>query len=139
MITLLRRYWNDLVSYDGGFALLMMDGLLAVPLIMAAFFYPLQVLAFVVVVAVVSWRDTRATSSGGSVTRLISDYSTAGRRSYCRGRRRGVRHRGINPAGCVPLINASGSPESRSQRRCCRALRTLGAHCGRHARRCTRA
>ena len=34
MITLLRRYWNDLVSYDGGFALLMMDGLLAVPLIM---------------------------------------------------------------------------------------------------------
>ena len=54
MITLLRRYWNDLVSYDGGFALLMMDGLLAVPLIMAAFFYPLQVLAFVVVLAVVS-------------------------------------------------------------------------------------
>ena len=44
MITLLRRYWNDLVSYDGGFALLMMDGLLAVPLIMAAFFYPVQVL-----------------------------------------------------------------------------------------------
>jgi len=54
MITLLRRYWNDLVSYDGGFALLMMDALLAVPLIMAAFFYPLQVLALVVVLAVVS-------------------------------------------------------------------------------------
>ena len=54
MITLLRRYWNDLVSYDGGFALLMMDGLLAVPLIMAAFLYPLQVLAFVVVLAVIS-------------------------------------------------------------------------------------
>ena len=25
MITLVRRYWNDLVSYDGGLALLMMD------------------------------------------------------------------------------------------------------------------
>jgi len=54
MITFVRRYWNDLVSYDGGFALLMMDGLLVVPLIMAAFFYPLQVLALVVVLAVVS-------------------------------------------------------------------------------------
>jgi hypothetical protein len=54
MITLLRRHWNELVSYDGGFSLLMMDGLLAVPLIMAAFFYPLQALAFVVVLAVVS-------------------------------------------------------------------------------------
>jgi hypothetical protein len=54
MISLLRRYWNELVSYDGGMSLLMMDALLAVPLIMAAFFYPLQVLAFVVVVAVVS-------------------------------------------------------------------------------------
>ena len=54
MISLLRRYWNELVSYDGGMSLLMMDALLAVPLIMAAFFYPLQVLAFIVVVAVVS-------------------------------------------------------------------------------------
>ena len=54
MISLIRRYWNELVSYDGGMSLLMMDALLAVPLIMAAFFYPLQVLAFIVVVAVVS-------------------------------------------------------------------------------------
>ena len=54
MISLIRRYWNELVSYDGGLSLLMMDALLAVPLIMAAFFYPLEVLAFVVVVAVVS-------------------------------------------------------------------------------------
>ncbi len=54
MITLLRRYWNDLVSHEGGFALVMMDGLLAVPLIFAAFFYPLQVLAFVAILAVVS-------------------------------------------------------------------------------------
>jgi hypothetical protein len=43
MISRRRRYWNELVSFDGGLSLLMMDGLLAVPLIMAAFFYPLQV------------------------------------------------------------------------------------------------
>jgi hypothetical protein len=54
MITLLRRYWNELVSYEGGFALVMLDGLLAVPLIFAAFFYPLQVLAIVVGLVVVS-------------------------------------------------------------------------------------
>jgi hypothetical protein len=54
MLTLLRRYWNELVSYDGGFTLLMMDGLLAVPLMMAAFFYPLEVLAIVAVLAVVT-------------------------------------------------------------------------------------
>jgi hypothetical protein len=54
MISLLRRYWNELVSYDGGFALLMMDGLLVVPLIMAAFFYPLQVLAVLAALAAVS-------------------------------------------------------------------------------------
>jgi hypothetical protein len=44
VFTLLRRYWSDLVSYDGGMSLLLMDGLLLVPLIMAAFFYPIQVL-----------------------------------------------------------------------------------------------
>jgi hypothetical protein len=54
MLALLRRYWNELVSYDGGLSLLMMDALLAVPLIMAAFFYPLQVLSVLVVIAVVS-------------------------------------------------------------------------------------
>jgi hypothetical protein len=54
MITLLRRYWNDLVSYEG-LALVMMNGLLAIPLIFAAFFYPLQVLAFVVILAVISF------------------------------------------------------------------------------------
>jgi hypothetical protein len=54
MISLVRRYWNDLVSYDGGMSLLMMDGLLLVPLIMAAFFYPLQVLILVVALLAVS-------------------------------------------------------------------------------------
>jgi hypothetical protein len=47
VITRVRRYWNDLVSYDGGMSLLLMDGLLLVPLVMAAFFYPIQVLIFV--------------------------------------------------------------------------------------------
>ena len=54
MIALLRRYWNELVSYEGGMSLVMMNGLVAVPLILAAFFYPFQVLALVVVLAVVS-------------------------------------------------------------------------------------
>lgn len=54
MISLLRRYWNQLVSYEGGMSLVMMNGLVAVPLILAAFFYPFQVLALVVVLAVVS-------------------------------------------------------------------------------------
>jgi hypothetical protein len=54
MIKLLRRYWDDLVSYDGGMSLLMMDGLLLVPLIMAAFFYPVPVLIAVGVLLVVT-------------------------------------------------------------------------------------
>ena len=54
MISLLRLYWNELVGSDGGLSLLLLDGLLALPLIMAAFFYPLQALAVVVVLAVVS-------------------------------------------------------------------------------------
>jgi len=47
VLTLLRRYWGELVSYDGGMSLLLMDGLLLVPLIMAAFFYPIPVLVSV--------------------------------------------------------------------------------------------
>ena len=65
MFTLLRRYWSEMVSYDGGMSLLLMDGLLLVPLIMAAFFYPIQVLIgvgavllvlFVMFEGVVLWR-----------------------------------------------------------------------------------
>ena len=65
MFTLLRRYWSELVSTDGGMSLLLMDGLLLVPLIMAAFFYPFEVLmgigaALVLTVAIyegiVIWR-----------------------------------------------------------------------------------
>jgi uncharacterized membrane protein YfcA len=43
MVALFRRYWDGLVSYDGGVAILMMDALLIIPLIMAAFFYPVEV------------------------------------------------------------------------------------------------
>lgn len=42
MISLFRRHWDDLVSYDGGLSLLWMDGLLLIPIIMAAFFYPVE-------------------------------------------------------------------------------------------------
>ena len=44
MLALLRRYWDDRVSYEGGMSLLYMDGLLLIPLAMAAFFYPLEAL-----------------------------------------------------------------------------------------------
>jgi len=54
MITLLRRYWNELVSYDGGLSLVMLDGLLLIPLIFAAFFYPVEVLSGVGIVAALS-------------------------------------------------------------------------------------
>jgi hypothetical protein len=40
----LRNLWAERVSYDGGLSLLWMDGLLLIPLIMAAFFYPVEAL-----------------------------------------------------------------------------------------------
>lgn len=70
MFTLLRRYWGEMVSYDGGMSLLLMDGLLLIPIIFAAFFYPIQVLvgvgAVLVLTAaayegVVLWRKHHAT------------------------------------------------------------------------------
>jgi hypothetical protein len=54
LLTLLRRYWSEHVSYEGGVSLLYIDGLLLIPVIFAAFFYPLQVLAGVGVVLVVA-------------------------------------------------------------------------------------
>ena len=44
MLALLRRYWDERVSYEGGMALLWMDGLLLIPFMMAAFFYPWEAL-----------------------------------------------------------------------------------------------
>ncbi len=43
-------YLDDLVSTEGGLWLLMMDALLFVPLVMAAFFYPVEVLTLTGVV-----------------------------------------------------------------------------------------
>ena len=60
-----RRCWQDNVSYEGGLALVWMDGLLLVPFVMAAFFYPLEaligagaliLLSFVVYESCVIWR-----------------------------------------------------------------------------------
>ena len=44
MLSWLRNLWTERVSYEGGLSLLWMDGLLLIPLIMAAFFYPLEAL-----------------------------------------------------------------------------------------------
>ena len=42
MFSWMRRCWQDNVSYEGGLSLMWMDGLLLIPLIMAAFFYPVE-------------------------------------------------------------------------------------------------
>ena len=44
MLSWLRTCWTERVSYEGGLSLLWMDGLLLIPLIMAAFFYPVEAL-----------------------------------------------------------------------------------------------
>jgi hypothetical protein len=61
----LRKLWDERVSYEGGLSLLWMDGLLLIPLMMAAFFYPvgaliaagaLLVVTFLVYEGVVVWK-----------------------------------------------------------------------------------
>ncbi len=54
MFAFFRGYWNEFISSEGGFSLLLMDGLLLVPLIMAGFFYPVQVLIAVGVIVVLT-------------------------------------------------------------------------------------
>ena len=44
MFSWMRRCWQDNVSYEGGLSLIWMDGLLLIPFVMAAFFYPLAAL-----------------------------------------------------------------------------------------------
>ena len=44
MFSWMRRCWQDNVSYEGGLSLLWMDGLLLIPFVMAAFFYPMEAL-----------------------------------------------------------------------------------------------
>ena len=55
MLSWMRRCWRDNVSYEGGFSLLWMDGLLLIPLIMVAFFYPVQALIAAGVLLLVSF------------------------------------------------------------------------------------
>ncbi len=54
MLSWLRHQWTERVSYEGGLSLLWMVGLLLIPLIMAAFFYPLQALLTAAAVLLVS-------------------------------------------------------------------------------------
>ena len=65
MLSWLRTCWTERVSYEGGLSLLWMDGLLLIPLIMAAFFYPVEamiaagallVVTFVVYEGCVLWK-----------------------------------------------------------------------------------
>ena len=65
MISWLRSLWTDRVSYDGGLSLIWMDGLLLIPLVMAAFFYPMEaligaaallVVTFLIYEGVVFWK-----------------------------------------------------------------------------------
>jgi hypothetical protein len=53
MVELLRRYWDEFVTYDGGLSLVMLAGVLLIPLLFALFFYPLEVLGIVGVALVV--------------------------------------------------------------------------------------
>jgi len=55
VLSWLRNLWTERVSYEGGLSLLWMDGLLLIPLIMAAFFYPLEALMAAVVLLFVSF------------------------------------------------------------------------------------
>jgi hypothetical protein len=43
MVEFFRGQWKDLVGMVDGFSILLMEGLLIVPLVMAALFYPVQV------------------------------------------------------------------------------------------------
>jgi hypothetical protein len=50
----LRRFTHDTLSSEGGLWIVAMDGLLLIPLMMAAFFYPAIALSTIVVIAAVS-------------------------------------------------------------------------------------
>ena len=53
MLELLRGQWKELTSMLDGFSIMAMEGLLLVPLVMAALFYPVEVLVGTVVVLAV--------------------------------------------------------------------------------------
>jgi hypothetical protein len=54
MLGSVTHYWDSRVSSDGALWILMMDALFLIPLVFAAFFYPGQVVLWVVGVVVVS-------------------------------------------------------------------------------------
>ena len=55
MLSWIRRRWQDNVSYEGGLWLIWMDGLLLIPFVMAAFFYPVQALLAAAALLLVSF------------------------------------------------------------------------------------
>ena len=55
MLSWMQRCWQDNVSYEGGLALLWMDGLLLIPFVMAAFFYPIEALIAAAALVLVSF------------------------------------------------------------------------------------
>jgi hypothetical protein len=55
LISWLRKQWDERVSYEGGLSLLWMDGLLLIPLMMAAFFYPVAALVIAGALLVVTF------------------------------------------------------------------------------------
>ena len=55
MLSWMQRCWQDNVSYEGGMALMWMDGLLLIPFVMAAFFYPIEALIAAAVFLLVSF------------------------------------------------------------------------------------
>ena len=55
MLSWIRKSWQDNVSYEGGLSLVYMDGLLLIPFVMAAFFYPLEALIGAAALLIVSF------------------------------------------------------------------------------------
>jgi hypothetical protein len=55
VLSWMQRCWQDNVSYEGGMALIWMDGLLLIPFVMAAFFYPIEALIAAAVFLLVSF------------------------------------------------------------------------------------
>jgi hypothetical protein len=53
MVEFLRGQWKDLTNMIDPFSIMLMEGFFVVPLVMAAMFYPLQVLVGVVAVLLV--------------------------------------------------------------------------------------
>jgi hypothetical protein len=54
MVEFLRGQWRELTSMVDGVSIVLMEGLLLVPLVMAALFYPVEVLVGVSVALLVS-------------------------------------------------------------------------------------